>query len=105
MTRRSKFLRSVWQFFAQESPSILALVDPDRGVRVMPWAITRLIHRPIGLSGSGPTLWALYASVEEAAAAASVVEAAVASGDLPIPGDGAPFVAATTIETDGGTSA
>jgi 4-diphosphocytidyl-2-C-methyl-D-erythritol kinase len=68
-------------------------------------AITRLIHRPIGLSGSGPTLWALYASVEEAAAAASVVEAAVASGDLPIPGDGAPFVAATTIETDGGTSA
>ena len=36
-------------------------------------ALTRLTHRPIGLSGSGPTLWALYPSLEEAAAAAEEV--------------------------------
>ena len=62
-------------------------------------ALTRLTHRPIGLSGSGPTLWALYASLDEATAAAEEVRNAAAAGELPIPGDGAPFVAATTIET------
>jgi 4-diphosphocytidyl-2-C-methyl-D-erythritol kinase len=65
-------------------------------------ALTRLTHRPIGLSGSGPTLWALYPSVEEASAAGTAVEAAAAAGDLPIPGDGAPFIVATTIETNQG---
>jgi hypothetical protein len=65
-------------------------------------ALTRTIHRPIGLSGSGPTLWALYPSLEEAAAAAEVVRTAAVSGELPIPGDGAPFIAATTIETNRG---
>ena len=61
-------------------------------------ALTRLIRRPIGLSGSGPTLWALYASLEEAETARDEVSAAVAAGGLPIPGDGPPFVAATTID-------
>jgi 4-diphosphocytidyl-2-C-methyl-D-erythritol kinase len=65
-------------------------------------ALTRLIHRPIGLSGSGPTLWALYPSPEEAAASGRVVEEAVAAGELPVPGEGAPFIAATSIETDPG---
>jgi 4-diphosphocytidyl-2-C-methyl-D-erythritol kinase len=67
-------------------------------------ALTRLIHRPIGLSGSGPTLWALYPSPEEAAAAGHVVEEAVAAGELPVPGEGTPFLAATSIETDAGRS-
>lgn len=74
-------------------------------------ALTRLVHRPIGLSGSGPTLWALYPSLEEASAAGDVVRQAIAAGELAIPGDGAPFVGAATIETstqprsesDGGT--
>jgi 4-diphosphocytidyl-2-C-methyl-D-erythritol kinase len=65
-------------------------------------ALTRTIHRPVGLSGSGPTLWALYPSVEEAAAAAELVRTAATSGELPIPGEGAPFIAATTIETHRG---
>jgi len=65
-------------------------------------ALTRLVHRPIGLSGSGPTLWALYASAEEASAAADVVRQAIAAGELPFPGDGEPFVAATTIESGQG---
>jgi 4-diphosphocytidyl-2C-methyl-D-erythritol kinase len=68
-------------------------------------ALTRLIHRPIGLSGSGPTLWALYPSLEEATAAADVVRAAASSGELPAPGEGPPFIAATTIETGYGRSA
>ncbi|MFL5727545.1 MAG: 4-(cytidine 5'-diphospho)-2-C-methyl-D-erythritol kinase [Chloroflexota bacterium] len=74
------------------------------GLVLLRRALTRLIHRPIGLSGSGPTLWALYPSQEEAAAAGLVVQAAAANGDLPIPGDGPPFIAGTTIETDGGSS-
>ena len=40
-------------------------------------ALSRLLGRPIGLSGSGPTLWALYPSETEAAAAAEVVRAAL----------------------------
>ena len=41
-----------------------ALVVPE----LVPFkrALSRLLHRPIGLSGSGPTLWALYASEHEA---------------------------------------
>ena len=60
-------------------------------------ALSRLLHRPVGLSGSGPTLWALYASEPEARAAAEAVEAAVRDGTLVAPGPSAPFICATTI--------
>ena len=60
-------------------------------------ALSRLLGRPIGLSGSGPTLWALYASEAEAAAAAAVVEGALAAGTVAPPGAGAPSVIATAI--------
>ncbi len=60
-------------------------------------ALTRLLRRPIGLSGSGPTLWAVYPSLTEAAAAAAVVGAAVSAGSLVAPGDAPPFVSATVI--------
>ncbi len=60
-------------------------------------ALTRLLHRPIGLSGSGPTLWAIFPSLPAAAAAAATVTAAVADGSLESPGDGPPFVTATTV--------
>jgi len=59
--------------------------------------LSRLLHRPVGLSGSGPTLWALYASESEARAAAEAVEAAVHDGTLVAPGPSAPFICATTI--------
>ena len=55
-------------------------------------ALSRLLHLPVGLSGSGPTLWALYASEAEAAAAAEVVRAALRDGELAAPGSSAPFV-------------
>lgn len=60
-------------------------------------ALTRLLHHPIGLSGSGPTLWAVYPSLTDAVAAADTITAAVGDGSLAVPGDGPPFVTATTI--------
>jgi 4-diphosphocytidyl-2C-methyl-D-erythritol kinase len=74
-----------------------ALVVPE----LVPFrrGLSRLLGRPIGLSGSGPTLWALYASETEAAEAAGVVTAALEEGRLTAPGSGAPFVSATHIHT------
>jgi len=60
-------------------------------------ALFRLLGRPVGLSGSGPTLWALYPSEAEAAEAAEAVGVAVGEGRLAGPGGRPPFVAATTI--------
>jgi 4-diphosphocytidyl-2-C-methyl-D-erythritol kinase len=62
-------------------------------------ALFRLLQRPVGLSGSGPTLWALYASEQEAADAAARVREAIASGDLAGPGTRGPTIVATTIST------
>jgi 4-diphosphocytidyl-2-C-methyl-D-erythritol kinase len=68
------------------------------GLRRLRRALSRLLGVPIGLSGSGPTLWALYASVDAAEEAARRVRDEHAAGLLESPGAGAPFVAATTIE-------
>jgi 4-diphosphocytidyl-2-C-methyl-D-erythritol kinase len=72
-----------------------ALVVPE----LVPFkrALSRLLQRPVGQSGSGPTLWALYASEAEAAQAAATVHEAVATGALVAPGSGPPFIAATRI--------
>ena len=40
---------------------------------------------PVGLSGSGPTFWAIYASHAEAAAAADRVRAAIDAGEISAP--------------------
>jgi 4-diphosphocytidyl-2C-methyl-D-erythritol kinase len=53
----------------------------------------------VGLSGSGPTLWALYASEAEASASAADVRTALEDGSLVAPGDTPPFITATTIVT------
>ena len=60
-------------------------------------ALARLTGRPIGLSGSGPTLWVLYPSLDEARAAEAVVRLALEAGALVAPGDRPPFVMATVI--------
>jgi 4-diphosphocytidyl-2-C-methyl-D-erythritol kinase len=60
-------------------------------------ALLRLLGRPVGLSGSGPTYWALYPSQIEASAAADRLRDAIADGTLPSPGDREPFVAAVRI--------
>ena len=64
-------------------------------------ALARLTGRPIGLSGSGPTLWILYPSMAEATVAEGVVRDALASGVLKAPRDQPPFVCATTIVSAG----
>jgi 4-diphosphocytidyl-2-C-methyl-D-erythritol kinase len=60
-------------------------------------AVSRLLGRPIGLSGSGPTLWALYPSETEAVGAAEMVRGALRDGGLIAPGAGDPSIIATTI--------
>lgn len=60
-------------------------------------SLARLIGRPVGQSGSGPSLWAIYPSRGEAEAAARAVLAALDDRRLEAPGDAPPFVAATTI--------
>jgi 4-diphosphocytidyl-2-C-methyl-D-erythritol kinase len=77
-------------------PAATAVVP---GLKALRWALARLLAKPIGLSGSGPTLWALYPSGEDAETAAEAVRTAVAEARFPFPGDTPPFVAATTIHT------
>jgi len=60
-------------------------------------ALLRFLGRPVGLSGSGPTHWALYASRGEAQEAAIRLRDAVASGALVAPGPRQPFIEATII--------
>ena len=81
-----------------------AIVAP--GLVAVRRALTRRLSRPIGLSGSGPTLWTLYPSLGEAEAAAFDVATAVADGTIPTIGDRPPSIIATTIRTghEGGTT-
>ena len=60
-------------------------------------ALGRLVGKPVGQSGSGPTLWVLYASIVAAEAAATRVREALAADDLVAPGRRLPFVAAARI--------
>ncbi len=60
-------------------------------------ALSRLLERPVGQSGSGPTFWALSPSKADAAGDAAIVRAALADGLLVMPGGGAPFVAAAAL--------
>lgn len=66
--------------------------------------LSRQLGRPIGLSGSGPTLWSLYPSVDAAAEAAETVTRALEDRSIVAPGDGPPFVASTTIDSPQGRS-
>ena len=69
------------------------------GLRALRRALTRLLGVPIGLSGSGPTLWALYPALGGAQEAADRVREETEAGLLDSPGGGPPFVCATTIAT------
>lgn len=70
-------------------------------------ALTRALGRPVGQSGSGPTLWALYPSLVEAEAAAAELNDAAEAGGLPAAGNAPPTIVATTIlahETEEGSA-
>ncbi|MBI2777392.1 MAG: hypothetical protein HYX57_09080 [Chloroflexi bacterium] len=64
-------------------------------------ALMRALGRPVGLSGSGPTLWVLYPSTEAASEAARQVDDAVRSGSIVVPGSDPPSIIATTIAAGG----
>jgi 4-diphosphocytidyl-2-C-methyl-D-erythritol kinase len=95
-------------------PATLALVP---GLLAFRRALLRLLGRPVGQSGSGPTCFVLYPSLGEAETAAETVEAALAAGGLPavvpmrsdeVPRPGAratTTVLATTIEPGGDADA
>ena len=83
-------------------PAAISIIPGLVGLRR---ALARLLGRPIAQSGSGPTLWALYPSLAEAAAAAESVRAAFTAGGLAIPGDRPPTILATTILTTGAGAA
>lgn len=72
------------------------------GLRALRRSLTRLLTVPIGLSGSGPTLWALYPAIGGAEEAAERVREQLRLGLLDSPGAGAPFVAATAIQSAAG---
>jgi 4-diphosphocytidyl-2-C-methyl-D-erythritol kinase len=75
-------------------PASLALVPELVGFRR---ALVRLLGRPVGQSGSGPTCWVIYPSYAEASRAAETVRAAISDGRVPSIGGPEPTVEATTI--------
>lgn len=64
-------------------------------------ALRRLLGRPLALSGSGPTLFLLYPSQREAEAGASLVETALANGELAAPEGARPALIATRLIVPG----
>jgi 4-diphosphocytidyl-2-C-methyl-D-erythritol kinase len=80
---------------ANDLAAAAAVVEP--GLVPFRRALLRLLGRPVGLSGSGPTLWALYPSVADAEVASVLVKEASDDGRLPIADGRRPFVAATSI--------
>ncbi len=68
-------------------------------------ALGGLLGRPVGQSGSGPTLWVLAPSRVAAEEDAALVRAALADGRLVLPGVHAPFVTAAAIVSGAGEAA
>jgi 4-diphosphocytidyl-2-C-methyl-D-erythritol kinase len=68
------------------------------GLRALRRGLSRLLGVPIGLSGSGPTLWAIYPSLAATEEVAGAVRTAIEAGRLDGPGRSAAFVVATVIQ-------
>ncbi len=84
---------------AQANDLVLGAEVVAPGLRAFRRVLARRLGRPVGQSGSGPTCWALYASLDEATAAAAGLGRDLEAGTIEAPGDGRPFVAATTFTT------
>jgi 4-diphosphocytidyl-2-C-methyl-D-erythritol kinase len=80
---------------ANDLANAAAVVAPQ--VKSVRRQVGRTLGVPIGLSGSGPTLWALYPSKARAEDAAAQVLAAVEAGTIESTDGAPPFVVATTI--------
>jgi 4-diphosphocytidyl-2-C-methyl-D-erythritol kinase len=86
---------------ASANDLVNAAVVTVPGLRELRRGLVRRLTRPVGLSGSGPTLWVLYASLAEAATAAEAVRAGLADGSIVAPGAARPSIVATTITASG----
>ena len=62
--------------------------------------LVRRLAQPVGLSGSGPSLWVLYPSAAAAEAAADQVREGIADGSIVAPGDAPPSIIATNIASE-----
>ncbi len=60
-------------------------------------SVGRFLGRPAAQSGSGPTVFVLYPSAHAAEADVAALREALGAGTLEAPGDGPPFVVATTV--------
>ncbi|HYN68621.1 MAG TPA: 4-(cytidine 5'-diphospho)-2-C-methyl-D-erythritol kinase [Candidatus Eisenbacteria bacterium] len=85
---------------ANDLGNAAAVVAPE--LKSIRRQVGRVLGVPVGLSGSGPTLWALYPSKARAEEAAAQVSAAVAAGSIDSIGDAPPLVMATAISTPAG---
>ena len=83
-------------------PATLALVPELVAFRR---ALVRLLGRPVGQSGSGPTCFVLYPSLAGAATAADLVREAFEAGRLPRLGAGDPTIEPTTLAPGPGVMA
>jgi 4-diphosphocytidyl-2C-methyl-D-erythritol kinase len=90
LVERAGILAVANDLFAAAAAIVPALIPFRRG-------LARVLGRPVGQSGSGPTAWALYPSPDEAAGAAEVVRSALRDGRLASPGAGEPSIIATSI--------
>ncbi len=102
MTSSALVLRAGVLASANDLAAAADVVVP--GLRSLRRALVRALGRPVGLSGSGPSLWVLYASGTEAAAAADRVTAGLGDGSIVAPGDERPSVIATTIAAHSATN-
>jgi len=76
------------------APAAASVVD---GLTAFRRALVRQLGRPVGVSGSGPTLWVLYPSAAAADAAAADVRRGIDDGALVAPGQAPPSIIATTL--------
>jgi 4-diphosphocytidyl-2-C-methyl-D-erythritol kinase len=70
------------------------------GLTTLRRGLARRLARPVGLSGSGPTLWVLYASSAAAEAAADQVREGLGDGSIAAPGDAPPTIIATSFASE-----
>ncbi len=90
--------------FASANDLLVASQDVASNLDDFRQALAELVDRPVCQSGSGPTAWVLFDSLASARKAVRFVRLAVADGRLSSPGEGDPFVEATTIYGRGGAT-
>ena len=76
------------------APAAASVLEGLTGLRR---ALARRLGRPVGVSGSGPTLWVLYPSASAAEAAAGDVRRGIDDGSIVAPGQTPPSIIATTV--------